>query len=319
MNLFSGGALLVDVVKVILDMDPGIDDALAIMLALNSPELEIIGITTVSGNVHVEKTSVNTLRVLEAVGGSDVPVYKGADRPLVKDLVTAEWVHGEDGLGDAGLPTPSRRPRDGAVKFITETLMSEKDVTVVATGPLTNIALTLALEPEIRSRLGRLVLMGGAFGLTPYGHGNATPVSEFNIHVDPEAAKIVFESGVNPLCVGLDITTDPATTLKREDVERLAKAGTPEARTAARIIRRFVERFGFMQLHDPLAVAAAVKPSLFKTSMQHVYVVCEGDLTRGQTIIERRFWVQSQPNAEICTKVQPQDFLKMFFERLGAE
>jgi inosine-uridine nucleoside N-ribohydrolase len=303
--------------KVILDMDPGIDDALAIMLALNSPELEVLGITTVSGNVHVGKTSLNALKILETIGRHDVPVYRGADKPLARDLVTAEWVHGEDGLGDTGLPTPSRQPIDGAVKFLTEILMSEKNIAVVATGPLTNIALSMVLEPEIRRRLGRLVLMGGAFSLTPYGYGNTTPVSEFNIYVDPEAAKIVFGSGVKPLCIGLDITTDPATNLKREDMEKLGRAKTIEARTAAEIIRKFVERFGFMQLHDPMAVAATVKPSLFKTSMHHVYVVCEGDLTRGQTIVERRFWIQKDANAEICHQVDAKGFIEMFYERMG--
>ncbi|MEM4494320.1 MAG: nucleoside hydrolase [Candidatus Caldarchaeum sp.] len=302
--------------KVILDMDPGIDDALAIMLAVNSPELEVLGITTVSGNVHVDKSSVNALRVLEVLGRRDIPVFRGAAEPLVKSLVTAEWVHGEDGLGDAGIPMASRKPVDGAVKFLIETLSSERDVTLIATGPLTNIAHTLLIEPAIAKHLKQLILMGGAYGLTPYGYGNETPVSEFNIYVDPEAAKIVFQSGLNPLCIGLDVTTNPAATLSKKDVEKMASSSSETARTAAKIVWRFAERFGFVQLHDPMAVAASINPSLFKTNPYHVYVVCDGELTRGQTIVERRFWIKREPNAEVCEHVDGPRFLAMFQERL---
>lgn len=302
--------------KVILDMDPGIDDALAIMLAVNSPELEVLGITTVSGNVHVDKSSVNALRVLEVLGRRDIPVFRGAAEPLVKSLVTAEWVHGEDGLGDAGIPMASRKPVDGAVKFLIETLSSERDVTLIATGPLTNIAHTLLIEPAIAKHLKQLILMGGAYGLTPYGYGNETPVSEFNIYVDPEAAKIVFQSGLNPLCIGLDVTTNPAATLSKKDVEKMASSSSETARTAAKIVWRFAERFGFVQLHDPMAVAASINPSLFKTNPYHVYVVCDGELTRGQTIVERRFWIKREPNAEVCKHVDGPRFLAMFQERL---
>ncbi|MEM4281697.1 MAG: nucleoside hydrolase [Candidatus Caldarchaeum sp.] len=303
-------------VKVVLDMDPGVDDALAIMVAVNSHELEVLGITTVSGNVHVDKTSVNALRVLDVLGVKDIPVYRGAAKPLVKNLETAEWVHGEDGLGDAGLPPPKRQPIPGAVKFLVETLMDEHGVTLVATGPLTNVALAFLLEPELPKKLEKMIIMGGAFMLTPYGHGNTTPVSEFNVHVDPEAANIVFQSGVNPLCVGLDVTTDPATTLKPQDLERLRSSSSPTAKTAAEIMKKFVDRFGFMQLHDPMAVAAAIDHTLFKTTSGHVYVVCDEGITRGQTIIERRSWVKQEPNAQICYWVDSQRFLKLFFERL---
>jgi inosine-uridine nucleoside N-ribohydrolase len=304
-------------VKVVLDMDPGIDDALAIMLAVHSPELEILGITTVSGNVHVDKTSQNALRILELLGAHDIPVYRGAAQPLARDLVTAEWVHGEDGLGDAGIPKAVRQANKNAVGFLVETLMNEMDVTLVTTGPLTNIALALALEPELPRHITRMILMGGAFGLTPYGFGNTTPVSEFNIYVDPEAARVVFESGVKPLCVGLDITTHPATILERRVWERLARSPSTTARTASKIMAKFVERYGFMQLHDPMAVAAAINPSLFKTGMYHVYVVCEGEMTRGQTVVERRFWVEKEPNAEICDGVDGEGFLNLFLERIG--
>jgi inosine-uridine nucleoside N-ribohydrolase len=305
------------VVKVILDMDPGIDDALAIMLAVNSPELEILGITTVSGNVHVDKTSINALRVLNLLGAQGISVYQGAGKPLVRELTTAEWVHGEDGLGDAGIPMPGRQALNGAVSFLAETLESERDVTLVTTGPLTNVALALTLYPQLAHHIRRMILMGGAYGLTQYGYGNTTPVSEFNIYVDPEAAKIVFESGVRPLCVGLDITTDPTTTLKKRDWERLANSSSATARAASKIIEKFVARFGFMQLHDPMAVAAAINPSLFRSDMYHVYVVCEGEMTRGQTVIERRFWVKKEPNAEVCHGVNRTGFLKLFFDRIG--
>ncbi|MEM0443810.1 MAG: nucleoside hydrolase [Candidatus Caldarchaeum sp.] len=305
-------------VKVVLDMDPGVDDALAIMLAVNSPELEILGITTVSGNVHVDKTSVNALKILDLLGIDGVPVYKGATKPLVRDLETAEWVHGEDGLGDSGLPPPKRHPLLGAVRFLIDVLMSERGVTLITTGPLTNVALAFLLEPELPKKIERMIMMGGAFSMTPYGHGNATPVSEFNVYVDPEAASIVFQSGVNPLCVGLDVTTDPTTTLKTQDIQRLRSSSSPAAKTAVRIMKKFVDRFGFMQLHDLMAVAAAIDPTLFKTTNSHVYVVCENGITRGQTIVEKRSWVKVGPNAEICHHVDSERFLQMFYERLSA-
>ncbi len=301
-----------------MDMDPGIDDALAIMLAVNSPELEILGITTVSGNVHVDKASLNALRVLEILGADDIPVYRGAGTPLARELVTAEWVHGEDGLGDAGLPMPRRQALNGAVGFLAETLMGERDVILITTGPLTNLALALALEPELPRYIRRLIIMGGAYGLTSYGYGNTTPASEFNIYVDPEAARIVFEAGLKPVCVGLDITTDPSAILGKRELEMLANSPSDLARTAYKIVAKFAERFGFVQLHDPMAVAAAINPSLFRTGMYHVYVVCEGEMTRGQTLVERRHYVEWEPNAEICIGVDGIGFLKLFLERIGA-
>lgn len=304
-------------VKVVLDMDPGVDDALALMMAMNSPELEVVGITTVSGNVHVEKTSVNVLKILEALGFEHVPVYRGAANPLVRNLETAEWVHGVDGLGDSGLPQPKRKPLPGAVNYLVETLMNEPGLTLVATGPLTNIALAFMIEPELPRRIGKMVVMGGAFNLTPHSYGNATPVSEFNIYVDPEAADVVVRSGVKPLFVGLDVTADPATALKREDLQRFADSSSKTASIVGRILRNPLERFGYLNLHDPMAVATVIKPSLFRTFDAEVYVVlCDG-LTRGMTVVERRPWVEKRPNAEVCGGVDGKEFLRLFFERLG--
>ncbi|MEM1947003.1 MAG: nucleoside hydrolase [Candidatus Caldarchaeum sp.] len=172
------------------------------------------------------------------------------------------------------------------------------------------------LESELPKKLERMIFMDGAFSLTPYGRGNATPVSEFNIYVDPEAADIVFQSGVNPLCVGLDVTTDPAATLKQQDLGRLESSSSPAAKTAAKIMKKAVDRFGFMQLHDHMAVAAAINPEFFKTTKAHICVVCGEGMSRGQTVVERRPWAEQKHNAEICSSVDSGGFLELFLERL---
>lgn len=308
---------------VILDVDVGVDDALAIMLATSSPELDVRGVTSVSGNVHVDKTSVNALKVLEAIGISDIPVSKGLAKPLRRKLEVAEDFHGKDGLGDSNLPTPSSKlDKRHAVKFLIEhTRATPKSITVIATGPLTNIATAILREPEFTEYVAELVIMGGAYGVTPYGYGNANPVAEFNIYVDPEAAKVVFNSGIPLTAVGLDVTTDPNATLTRTLFERLQKTNSPRAKLAARIAKQLMDKYGFLHLHDPMAVAIVADPSLVTKKRFHVDVETVSDLTRGQTVTDRRDWLPESyrrpPNANVCTSVQGEQFLKIFMDRLN--
>jgi inosine-uridine nucleoside N-ribohydrolase len=310
--------------NVILDMDPGIDDALAILLAFRSLELNVLGITIVSGNVHAHKGAINALRTLNILKiKEDIPVYIGQDKPLLRPLITAEWIHGSDGLGDANIPMSSRKPREeNGIKFIIDTIMNSKqgEITLIATGPLTNIATALLLEPNLVKRVKELILMGGAFGLTPYGIGNATPVSEFNFYTDPEAAKIVFESGIPITAVGLDVTTNPQSIITKEIYEKMVTSSSEIHRFAAKIMRNLVDRFGYMQLHDPMAVAMAIDPSFFKTSRYYVTISTNDDDTRGQAIVERREWLpeeyKKKPNANIANCVDGPRFLQFFLERI---
>ncbi|HEX4282456.1 MAG TPA: nucleoside hydrolase, partial [Solirubrobacteraceae bacterium] len=200
---------------IILDCDPGHDDAIALLLALASPEVNLLGVTTVSGNQTLEKTTANAIRVLDHVGRTEIPVAAGADRPLVRERHVAADVHGETGLDGPDLPPPSRKPEAAhAIDWIAMTLTASRSpVTLVPTGPLTNIALFQARYPELVSRVERIVLMGGA-----YGEGNVTPAAEFNIWADPEAAHRVFTSGIDLTMVGLDVTHQAL--LQPRDVDR---------------------------------------------------------------------------------------------------
>jgi len=308
--------------QVILDLDVGVDDALAIMLATASPELQVIGITAVSGNVHVDKTSINALKVLEALGISDVSVAKGAGKPLSRKLEVAQDFHGNDGLGNTNLPPPKLKlHHQNATEFLIEqTRANPKKITVIATGPLTNIAITLQQDPTFVENAKELVIMGGAYGVTPYGYGNMNPVAEFNMYVDPEAARLVFKSGIPLTAVGLDITTDPTATLTKELYEQLEACPSARAQLAAQVTKSLMTRYGFVHLHDPVAVAVAADPSLVITRRYHVDVETVSDLTRGQTVADRRDWLpnayKQPPNTNVCTSIDGPRFLRMFMERI---
>lgn len=308
--------------KIILDMDPGIDDALAILLALRSPELEVLGISIVSGNVHASKGAINALRTLEILNRGDIPVYIGQIKPLLRELEVAESIHGSDGLGDADIQIPLRKPeKKKGVLFIIDTVMESDpgEITIIATGPLTNIASALLIEPRIATHIQELIIMGGAYGLTEYGFGNCTPVSEFNIYTDPEAAKIVFESGAPITAIGLDVTTDPTTILTKDTYDLLKKTNSTTANFIVRICKRLIDLFGYLQLHDPIAVSAAIDRKLFKTSPYYVEVVTMDGVTRGQTLIDRRpypFIEKKKPNADIAYWIDGERFLKLFLDRV---
>jgi len=302
----------------IIDCDVGIDDALAIMLALGSKEVKIRAITTVAGNVEVEKTSENALKVLEAFDVSDIPVARGHAWPLKRELYTAGYVHGSDGLGDSNLPKPKLELDDRhAVDLIIEEAEG-RDLHLVCTGPLTNLASALSKAPHIVEKLRDVTIMGGAFGLTPYGFGNVSPVSEFNVYVDPEAAKMVFASGLKLTLVGLDVTADPTAMLTKDKYEELIALPSRGAEFLKRISENLVKSWGSFSLHDPMAVAYAVDPTLLTVKEYPVDVETEGVITRGQTIADRRTWpevIELKGKANVAVSADGPRFLRMFEER----
>ncbi|MEM4726887.1 MAG: nucleoside hydrolase [Candidatus Bathyarchaeia archaeon] len=308
---------------VIIDTDPGVDDALALILALRSPEIKVEAVTTVVGNVSQDKAHRNALKILEFLDAGGIPVAWGAHKPLLREASCAEEVHGESGLGEAILPEPRiKPPQPSAVKLIVEKAYElGKGLTLVALGPLTNMASAILAEPGIVDMLAGLVLMGGAYNLTPYGYGNVTPVAEFNIWHDPEAARIVFESGVPLKAVGLDITANPSNSLNLDRYREIEELGTRRSRLVADLCRGLMKRFGLVQLHDPIAVAVASNPDLAETGRFFVEVETAGLLTRGQTVLDRRprQSLRRKPNVEVCLSLDSEGFMELFMERVVYE
>jgi purine nucleosidase/pyrimidine-specific ribonucleoside hydrolase len=310
--------------KVILDCDPGIDDALAILLAFASPELEVRAITTVSGNLHVNKTSANALKILELINVKDVPVAKGAEKPLFRELPKDPFSHGEDGLGNTWLPEPKIKlySKHASDLIIEEVAENKEDISLISTGPLTNIALALLRERKITKWIKRHIMIGGIYGVTPYGYMNATgltPVSEWNIYVDPEAAKIVFNSGMNITAIGIDVTTIPSAEFKREHVAKLAQVDTNVTRFATKAIRYIIDRGFPMHLHDPMAIMATTTSSLFKFTKLKVDVEIKGELTLGQTVTEHRLrfkWGEDKPEITVACDVNGPALIDLFIKRI---
>ncbi|MER9232458.1 nucleoside hydrolase [Mesorhizobium sp. M0622] len=306
--------------RIIIDTDPGQDDAVAILLALGSAELEIVGITAVAGNVPLKLTEKNARKICELAGRPDVKVYAGAIRPLARELVTAEEVHGKTGLNGPQLPEPKMKLQDEyAVDFIVETLMNEESgtITLCALGPLTNVALALIREPKIAPRIKEIVLMGGGF----FEGGNVTPTAEFNIYVDPHAADVVFKSGIPIIMMPLDVTHKALTTAKRTKAFR--KLGT-RVGTATADMLEFFERFDEEKygtdggpLHDPCVIAYLLKPKLFKGRNCNVSVEMASELTMGMTVID--WWgVTKRPkNAMVMRDIDHDAFFALLLERLG--
>ena len=271
--------------RVIIDTDPGVDDALALLLAMRSPELKIEGITPVAGNVPLELTLPNALRMVEVAGRAEIPVAAGAREPLVRRLVTAAYAHGENGLGGAAFPEPKIKPiPESAADFIRRTVRKYPgEVTLITIGPLTNVGVALRGDPELAAMVRNLVMMGGSLS-----GGNITPAAEFNVYVDPEAARIVFQSGIPITMVGLDVTRK--TTLTEQHVRRLEAAQNPVSQAAAKIGRNVLEhnrKEGFLvgpNMHDPLAVASFINPELLRYEDYYVDVETEGELTAGATL-----------------------------------
>jgi purine nucleosidase len=308
--------------QIIMDVDVGVDDALAIILATRSPGLDLRAVTTVSGNVHVDKTTANALKVLEAIGKPEIPVAKGMSKPLKRNLEVADDFHGKDGLGDSNLPPPKiQAVKKHAVDLLLEeTAANPGRITVVSTAPITNIAVTIQREPDFVKRVQELVIMGGAYAVTPYGYGNMNPVAEFNIYVDPEAADIVFKSGIPLTAVGLDVTTDPRAALTKELYQTMTEVRTPVAKFATLITKQLMAKEGFLHLHDPMTIAVVADPTLVTTAKYHVNIETVSNLNRGQTIADRRTRHPESskqfPNAQICTSIDGERFLQLFMDRV---
>jgi inosine-uridine nucleoside N-ribohydrolase len=303
---------------IIIDTDPGVDDALALLLALSSPELQVEGITTVVGNVGQEKANKNALRILEFLGLENIPVSRGAERPLIEEPRPAEYIHGPEGLGCARLPEPRLKPDDrSAVELILEKA-GEFDgrLTLIAVGPLTNIAAAILAEPGLPEMVDALIIMGGAYGVTPYGFGNVSPAAEFNIWHDPEAGKIIFKAGFRLTAIGLDVTTDPRNRMSPQLFQEIEGLNTDRGRLVADLSRDLVGRFNGLSLHDPLAVAAAIDPTLIETRGMHVDVETRGELTRGMTVTDRRPWSRVEANVEVAVDVDSERFLRLFMDRV---
>ena len=305
-------------IPVLVDCDPGLDDALALLLVLGSPELELRGVTTVAGNQTLDRTTENALQVLELAGRGDVPVSAGAHRPLASELVVADDAHGASGLGRLVLPAPKTGPvEQRAVDFLAEQLRaSEEPVTLFALGPLTNVALLLALEPDAAARIDRLVLMGGAIA-----EGNQTASAEFNIWTDPEAAARVFESGLDVTMVGLDVTNRAV--LTPADANRL-RSGGPVGRAAAEMLDFYLGFYeeayehGGAPIHDVLAIAHVLRPELLTMQDRHVEIELSG-ICRGRTVVDmRQRRTLPEPNAHVAVGVDVGAFRALLLERLAS-
>jgi inosine-uridine nucleoside N-ribohydrolase len=302
---------------VILDVDPGHDDAIAIMLACGAPELEVRAVTTVAGNVPLEKTTRNALRILTLIGRGDVPVGMGTEAPLVRPLHTAENIHGESGLDGPELAEPAFTPdKRRAVRLIADVVeASAEPITLVPTGPLTNVATFLEEHPHLEANISRIVLMGGSIG-----PGNTTPAAEFNIYVDPEAASIVFGSGLPIMMVGLDVTHEA--TAGPEEVQRLwdlGRVGEVAAELATFFTSTYKRVFGFEAppIHDAVAVAAVVEPEILKTRPMRVEIECRGELTRGETVCDLRGVWGKPPNADVGLELDREVFFEILYRSLG--
>jgi len=295
--------------RVILDCDPGVDDALAIMFLI-AEKVKLEAITTVAGNHEVDKTSYNALRILDVLGEDRVPVYRGSKGPLTRSLVTAEHIHGSDGLGDSNLPPPKRKvEKEDASEFLARFVDENTDkVHLIATGPLTNIAKAFRYRPWIVKKIESFTIMGGCFFLTPFGYGNVTKLSEFNFFTDPEATYYVFKSGAKPNVVGLDITQDPGVAITDQIFGILEGV-------AKRIVEKPFRKLGIFHLHDPIAVASFIYPDIFKFKLFNVSIsLYDGD-ERGMCIVDRR-GIYS-PNANIAYKVNRREFLLKFLKAIS--
>ncbi|WP_390914914.1 nucleoside hydrolase [Pseudosulfitobacter sp. SM2401] len=307
--------------KIIIDTDPGQDDAVAILLALASPEdLDVLGITAVAGNVPLDLTQKNARIICELAGKADVKVFAGCDRPLGRDLVTAEHVHGKTGLDGPDLADPKMPLQDQhAVDFIIDTLLAEPSgtVTLCPLGPLTNIATALQKAPDIAQRIQQIVLMGGAY----FEVGNITPTAEFNIYVDPEAADITFKSGIDIVVMPLDVTHKALVTRARNDAFR--DLGTPAGSAVAQMTD-FFERFDKEKygsagapLHDPCVTAYLIKPELFTGRHVNVEIETQSELTLGMTVADWWGVTDRAPNATFIGDLDADGFFALLAERIG--
>jgi purine nucleosidase/pyrimidine-specific ribonucleoside hydrolase len=306
-------------VPVVVDCDPGHDDALALLLAAGDPRLRLLGVTTVAGNQTLDKTTRNALRILALAGAAGVPVAAGWDRPLVGELTVAEDIHGASGLDGPDLDVPVAEVADvHAVELMRRLITaSAEPVTMIATGPLTNVALLLRGHPEVTPYVGRIVLMGGSTG-----RGNTTPYGEFNIVTDPEAADIVLRSGLPTTMIGLNVTHQALAT--PEIIAEFQAMGTRLGAVCAELMTFFAgayrEVFGFAHppVHDPIAVAAVVDPSIVRTVAAPVAVELSGTHTRGATVVDLHRRTASPPNADVAVGLEVDAFWRLLMTAVRA-
>ena len=307
--------------KIIIDTDPGQDDAVAILLALASPdEIEVLGITAVAGNVPLSLTEKNARIVCELAGRPDIPVYAGCDRPLKRKLVTAEHVHGKTGLDGPELPEPKIKLQEKhGVDFIIDTILQEPEnsISLCPLGPLTNIASAILKQPKIVSRIKKIVLMGGAY----FEVGNITPAAEFNIFVDPDAAKIVFEAGIDMVVMPLDVTHKALVTEKRNEAFRQLKSpvGIAVAEMTDFFERFDKEKYGSSgaPLHDPCVTAYLIDPKIFSGKNINVEIETKSELTLGMTVADWWGVTDRKANTFFVGNLDSDKFFSLLTERLG--
>ena len=306
---------------IIIDTDPGQDDAVAILLALASPELDVLGITTVAGNVPQPLVTTNALKLCELAGRTDIPVFIGAHRPLVRKLFTAEYVHGPTGIDGTDLPDPVKTPEAGdAVEFIIDacTDAGPDGVTLCPVGPLTNIASAIVRDPDIVPKIREIALMGGGF----FEGGNVTPVAEFNIYVDPDAAAVVFNSGAPITVFPLDVTHKAL--VLPEDLDRVRAIDTPVGAAVAGMLgyyeRHDIKKYGIAgaPLHDPCVIAYLIEPELFSGKRCRVDVETVSELTVGQTVVDWWGVTGAEPNAMVMADVDRRGFIDLVVDRIAA-
>jgi inosine-uridine nucleoside N-ribohydrolase len=321
--------------RIIIDTDPGIDDAMAIFLALRSPELKVEAITPVCGNVPLEFTLPNALRLVEIAGRTDVPVAAGASHPLVRRLVTAGHVHGVNGLAGVEFPEPKIKPVRETAPEITRRIVRENpgEITIVALGPLTNVATALRSDPSLAGMIPSITIMGGSLS-----GGNITPAAEFNLYVDPEAARIVFDANIPLTMVGLDVTRKCL--LSEQQIQQLEAANNPVSQAAGKIMRATWERMRSggqapsITLHDALAMASLIDPGVITLQDYYVEVETSGEWTAGEIVGYSRGPVRKsppmetsapeapraeidyKPNAKVAMGVDPERFFRLLIPRL---
>ena len=314
-------------VRLLLDTDPGIDDALALFLALASPDVQLEAVTTVSGNVPVDFTTRNALTLLELAGRPDVPVARGSDRPLLRPPVIADYVHGQNGLGGLLLPEPGQQPVSASAVdvLIQKILEAPGEMTLVAIGPLTNLALAVRREPHIAQAVREVLIMGGALRVP----GNVTPVSEFNIFVDPHAAHIVLHAGWPIRLVSLDVTNRAG--MRREHFAALAASGHPVTQSMKAMVDNQLDEFGkarniaVFHMHDPLCLAAAIQPDLIDWQPAYVDVELNSSLTLGETVaffewmedLDPEFAHPHPSNVLASMGVDVERFVAFYMERIA--
>lgn len=309
--------------KIILDCDPGMDDSMAIVMAVKSKELDVKAITTVNGNYPVDVTAVNALKVLEMLGRTDIPVAKGMPEPMFRETPKDPFTHGKDGQAENFLPDPKTPLSEKhAIDMIIDVVKANPgEIYILSTGPMSNIAMAMKKAPEIKPMIAGIYAISGVFGLNKYAFANATgdtPQSEWNVYVDPEAASIVYNSGVNLVAIGLDVATHFDVNLTENDIASLDKSDKMEARFLRHAIR-FVNRRGFeayCTVIDCMAVAYAIDESLIETFEGRVGIETKDGLTLGNTVVDYRHhhvW-ENLPKVKIARTADHQRFLNMLME-----